>query len=91
MKSRWVWRSLLAALGADRLRGQRARDAATGLHRHDAREGDVRRHLSHVHTVPASWNEQIQTKGDSDLYVQQNTWQPGRQHRAGTRIRGRAS
>jgi quercetin dioxygenase-like cupin family protein len=33
--------------------------------------------FSHVHTVPAAWNELIQTKGDSDLYVQQNTWQPG--------------
>jgi uncharacterized cupin superfamily protein len=33
--------------------------------------------FSHVHTVPAAWNELIQTKGASDLYVQQNTWQPG--------------
>ena len=33
--------------------------------------------FSHVHTVPATWNEHIETKGDSDLYVQQNTWQPG--------------
>jgi hypothetical protein len=32
---------------------------------------------SHVHTVPASWDEMIRTKGLSDLYVQQNTWQPG--------------
>jgi quercetin dioxygenase-like cupin family protein len=32
---------------------------------------------SHVHTVPATWDELIKTKGDSDLYVQQNTWQPG--------------
>jgi hypothetical protein len=33
--------------------------------------------FSHAHTVPATWDEHIQTKGDSDLYVQQNTWQPG--------------
>ena len=32
--------------------------------------------FSQVHTVPATWREQIQTKGDSDLYVQQNTWDP---------------
>lgn len=32
--------------------------------------------FSHVHTVPAAWSELIQTKGDSDLYVQQNTWDP---------------
>jgi hypothetical protein len=31
---------------------------------------------SHVHTVPAAWNELIKTKGNSDLYVQQNTWDP---------------
>lgn len=32
--------------------------------------------FSHVHTNPASWQELIQTKGVSDLYVQQNTWDP---------------
>jgi hypothetical protein len=33
--------------------------------------------LSHVHSkTPQFWNEVIQTQGDSDLYVQQNTWQP---------------
>ena len=32
--------------------------------------------FSHVHTIPASWQELIQTKGSSDLYVQQNTWDP---------------
>lgn len=36
--------------------------------------GDI---FSHVHTVPAAWDELISTKGASDLYVQQNTWQPG--------------
>ena len=33
--------------------------------------------FSHVHTLPAAWDELIQTKGSSDLYVQENTWQPG--------------
>jgi hypothetical protein len=32
--------------------------------------------FSHVHTIPASWRELIWTKGSSDLYVQQNTWDP---------------
>ena len=32
--------------------------------------------FSHVHTTPARWQELIQTKGSSDLYVQQNTWDP---------------
>lgn len=33
--------------------------------------------FSHIHTVPAHWSELIQTKGTSDLYVQENTWDPG--------------
>lgn len=37
--------------------------------------GDI---FSHVHAkTPQFWNEVIQTQGASDLYVQQNTWQPG--------------
>ncbi|HYM82601.1 MAG TPA: cupin domain-containing protein, partial [Candidatus Dormibacteraeota bacterium] len=36
--------------------------------------GDI---FSHAHTIPAAWDELISTKGSSDLYVQQNTWQPG--------------
>lgn len=31
-----------------------------------------------AHTIPAdTWKAQLKTKGDSDLYVQQNTWDPG--------------
>ena len=31
-----------------------------------------------AHTIPADvWKAQLKTKGDSDLYVQQNTWDPG--------------
>ena len=31
-----------------------------------------------LHTIPADiWQSQQRTKGDSDLYVQQNVWQPG--------------
>ncbi len=34
--------------------------------------------FSHVQTnTPQLWNEVIKTEGASDLYVQQNTWQPG--------------
>ncbi len=36
--------------------------------------GDI---FSQVHTIPAAWDELISTRGASDLYVQQNTWQPG--------------
>jgi quercetin dioxygenase-like cupin family protein len=31
-----------------------------------------------LHTIPADiWQSQQRTRGDSDLYVQQNVWQPG--------------
>jgi quercetin dioxygenase-like cupin family protein len=37
--------------------------------------GNIR---SHVQTKdPQFWNEVIHTEGESDLYVQENTWQPG--------------
>jgi hypothetical protein len=29
-----------------------------------------------AHTDPAHWKVDLKTKGDSDLYVQQNTWDP---------------
>ena len=52
-----------------------------GLQRHDAGEGHLRRarHQGHGHDPTsrhAVWKAQLKTKGDSDLYVQQNTWDP---------------
>ena len=100
MKSRWL---LLVAARGDRrrrLRRQGAGDACddAGLQRHDAGEGHVRRiSTSRPHTIPANlWKAQLKTKGDSDLYVQQNTWDPSLcggciPSPAGTRIPGRAS
>jgi hypothetical protein len=76
MKSKWIWAGLLAALAAALYAGtvlatpQQGFNGATVA---KATFGDI---FSHVHTVPASWNELIQTKGDSDLYVQQNIWDP---------------
>jgi quercetin dioxygenase-like cupin family protein len=37
--------------------------------------GDISSHVQDM--TPQFWNEVIQTRGKSDLYVQQNTWQPG--------------
>src|SRR3954470_7583829 len=33
--------------------------------------------FSHVHVRQPRWRERIRTRGSSDLYVQQNTWDPG--------------
>ena len=77
MRSRWALCALLVAGGltvyaANVLATPSTGFTATTLAK--ATYGDI---FSHVHTVPASWSEKIQTKGKSDLYVQQNTWQPG--------------
>jgi predicted metal-dependent enzyme (double-stranded beta helix superfamily) len=37
--------------------------------------GNIRSHVNAKD--PQFWNEIIETQGSSDLYVQQNTWQPG--------------
>ena len=45
--------------------------------------------FSHIH-VPKTWDELFVTRGTSDLYVQDNTWQPG-ERRARTPTPDRAS
>ncbi len=77
MKSKWVWALVLAAaLATTFYAGTVLATSAqgfTGTTLARATYGDI---YSHVHTIPASWDELIKTKGDSDLYVQQNTWDP---------------
>lgn len=78
MKSRWVLALLLTAVGLAAFAGNVLATPATvpgfgGTTLAKATYGEI---FSHVHTVPASWQERIQTKGSSDLYVQQNTWDP---------------
>lgn len=76
MKSKWIWALLLTGVAAAFYAGTvlaTSSQGFTGATLAKATYGDI---FSHVHTVPASWNELIQTKGDSDLYVQQNTWDP---------------
>ena len=77
MKRRWLWALVVAAVGAAAYGGNvlaTPSQGFTGTTLAKATFGEI---YSHVHTVPASWDELIKTKGDSDLYVQQNTWQPG--------------
>ena len=76
MKKKWVLALLLAALGVAFYAGTvlaTSSQGFTGTTLARATYGDI---FSHIHTVPASWDELIKTKGDSDLYVQQNTWDP---------------
>ena len=76
MKSKWLWALLLAAIAGAFYAGTVLATSAqgfTGTTLAKATYGDI---YSHVHTIPAAWDELIKTKGDSDLYVQQNTWDP---------------
>lgn len=77
MRSKWLWVVLLVAIGAAVFGGKvlatPANSAFTGKTLAMATFAEID---SHVHTLPASWQEMIKTKGLSDLYVQQNTWDP---------------
>ena len=76
MKSRWILAFLVVALGAALFGGKVMATPANGFTGTTLAKGTYGEIFSHVHTIPASWNELIQTKGTSDLYVQQNTWDP---------------
>jgi hypothetical protein len=78
MKSRLALAGCLVVLGVALHSGKGQATPATapgfsGLTLAQATYGPI---FSHVHTMPASWRELIWTKGSSDLYVQQNTWDP---------------
>lgn len=77
MRSKAVWAFLLAVLGVTVYAANVLATPATGFTGVTIAKATFGEIFSHVHTVPATWDEHIQTKGDSDLYVQQNTWQPG--------------
>ncbi len=78
MKSKLVLAVALVALGLAAYAGNVLATPGTGFSGTTiakATFGDI---FSHVHAkTPQWWNEIIWTKGASDLYVQQNTWQPG--------------
>ena len=79
MKSRWLLLVALAAIGAAAYGGNvLATPASTpgfsGTTLAKATFGDLD---IKAHTIPADvWKAELKTKGDSDLYVQQNTWDP---------------
>jgi quercetin dioxygenase-like cupin family protein len=77
MRSKAAWAFLLAVLGVAVYAANVLATPATGFTGTTLAKATFGELYSHVHTVPATWSEKIQTKGDSDLYVQQNTWQPG--------------
>lgn len=78
MKSKWVGALLLAALGTAVYAGNVLATPSSGFTATTLAKATYGEIFSHVHAQsPQFWNEVIKTEGASDLYVQQNTWQPG--------------
>jgi hypothetical protein len=78
MKSKWVCAVVIAALGAAVYAGNVLATPSLGFVSATLAKATYAEIFSHVHTqTPQFWNELIKTEGASDLYVQQNTWQPG--------------
>ena len=79
MKSRWLLIVALVAIGAAAYGGKVLATPATtpgfsGTTLAKATFGELD---INAHTIPANiWGAQLRTRGDSDLYVQQNTWDP---------------
>jgi hypothetical protein len=79
VKSKWIWALLLVVAGLAAYAGNVLATPATvpgfsGTTLAKATFGEI---FSHVQTQdPQFWNEVIKTEGASDLYVQQNTWDP---------------
>ncbi len=79
MKSRWLLLVALAAIvaaayGGNVLATPASTPGFSGTTLAKATFGDLD---IKAHTIPADvWNAELKTKGDSDLYVQQNTWDP---------------
>ena len=75
MRRKWIWAIVLVLVGVAVYAGnvlatQSQAFSSTTLAKATFGEID-----SHVVAMPG-WQEKIKTHGDSDLYVQQNTWDP---------------
>jgi hypothetical protein len=80
MKARWTWPVVLALLGVAVHGGPASATAATtpgfkGTTLANATFGAIKSHVESEVSKP-HWQEELQTHGLSDLYVQQNTWDP---------------
>src|SRR5438876_3557284 len=76
MKSKWMWVLLLVLIGAAVYVGNVLATSSQGYTSTTIAKATFGEIDSHVHSLPADWQEMIKTKGLSDLYVQQNTWDP---------------
>jgi hypothetical protein len=77
MKRRWIWALVFALISAAVYVGNVLATPATvpGFSSTTLAKATFGEIDSHVVAEPG-WQEKIKTHGDSDLYVQQNTWDP---------------
>ena len=76
VKSKLLSAIVLVALGLATYAGNALATPPAGFSGTTLAKATYGKISSHVH-IPKTWDELIRTKGLSDLYVQQNTWQPG--------------
>jgi hypothetical protein len=78
MKARWIWAVALALIGVAAYAGTVLATPPTspGFSSVTLAKATFGEIDSHVVAEPG-WQEKIKTQGDSDLFVQQNTWDPG--------------
>ena len=78
MRSRLVVVIAVVALGITTYAGSALATPGTGFKGTTIAKATFPELFSHVvGTTPQPWDELIMTHGASDLYVQQNTWEPG--------------
>ena len=77
MKSKWVWVVLVALAALAAYVGNVLATPSMGFTSTTIAKARFGELDSHVHSVPADWQEMIKTKGLSDLYVQSNIFAPG--------------
>ena len=77
MKSKWVWVVLVALAALAAYVGNVLATPSLGFTSTTIAKARFGELDSHVHSVPADWQEMIKTKGLSDLYVQSNIFAPG--------------
>lgn len=76
MRRKWIWALVVVALGLAAYAGNVMATPQSGFTATTLAKGTFGDIDSHVVAEPG-WQEKIKTHGDSDLYVQQNTFQPG--------------
>lgn len=76
MKRKWVFAPLAVVSAVALYAGNVFATPSSGFSGTTLAKASLGEIDSHVVAAPG-WQEKIKTHGNSDLYVQQNTWQPG--------------